>query len=113
MSTGGFGQAAWSPCTKSLRKLTKGNIVNWEEAEWSLSEGMEFIEQTMDDVCLLPKPKNTIFPEDRTNRDMHQLCNKLKGHMTVTDGQAKQDRLTEEFKNKMPHLYGVQCKLMM
>ena len=73
---------------------------------------MEWIEQNTDDVCLLPKPKNTIFPEDRSNRDMHHLCNKLKGHMTVTDSQAKQDLLTEEFKRKMPHLYGRQCKLM-
>ena len=31
--------------------------------------------------------------------------------MTVTDGQAKQVLLTEEFKRKMPHLYGVQGKL--
>ena len=55
--------------SRSHSKRTKGNIVDWEEAEWNLSEGMEWIEQTTDDVCLLPKPKNTIFPEDRTNRD--------------------------------------------
>ena len=66
---------------------------------------MEVIEKTQEEVCLLPKPRDIVFPELRENEDMHLLCNKLKGTMSVTDSQDTQDRLVEEFTKKMPDEY--------
>ena len=66
---------------------------------------MEIIERNQDDVCLLPKPRDIVFPELRENTDMHLLCNKLKGTMSVTDSQVAQERLVKEFTKKMPDEY--------
>ena len=63
---------------------------------------MEWIEKTKEEVCQLPKNKDTIFPEWYTQMDSHLLCNKLKGEMTVTDSQAKQDALVKEYKRAIP-----------
>ena len=63
---------------------------------------MEWIEKDLSDVCLLPKPKDTFFPEVRSNPHTHILCNKLGGHMSVADGQEKQEILFEELKKKIP-----------
>ena len=86
------------------RLLSKGDLVNWETSSWDLSH-MEVIEKSQDEVCLLPKPRDIVFPELRENEDMHLLCNKLKGTMSVTDSQDTQDRLVEEFTKKMPDEY--------
>ena len=59
---------------------------------------MEWIEKGVEEVCLLPKPKDVLFPEYRTNENLHLLCNKLGGHITVTDSQLKQDHLVDEFR---------------
>ena len=74
---------------------------------------MEWIEKEMDEVCLLPQPKNILFPEYRNNADMHLICNKLKGHLTVADSQEIQEALIREFKTQMPQeMSGYQsCKL--
>ena len=66
---------------------------------------MEWIEKSVEDVCLLPKPKDVVFPEDRTNEEMHLLCKKLRGHMSVTDSQAKQDVLAKEYQRMLPEKY--------
>ena len=50
----------------------------------------------------MPEPKDVIFPELRTNEDSHLLCKKLRGEMTVTDSQAKQNALVKEFKRARP-----------
>ena len=63
---------------------------------------MEWIDKTIDEVCQLPQPKDIIFPEFRTNEASHLLCNKLKGEMTVTDSQAKQNALVNEYKRAIP-----------
>ena len=92
-----------TPLNKSFsRSLAKGNLINWDTARWHIDEGMEWVEKSMDEVCLLPKPKDTIFPELRTNEDSHLLCNKLKGEMTVTDSQAKQNALVREYQRAIP-----------
>ena len=94
-------------CTTSSisRSLAKGNMINWDTARWHIDEGMEWIEKSMDEVCLLPKPKNTIFPELRTNEDSHLLCNKLGGEMTVVDSQDKQDALIKEYREILGKVY--------
>ena len=99
--------------TNCFRILTKGNFINWDESAWYLDEEMEWINKGKDEVCLLPQPRNILFPEYRTNSDMHMICNKLKGHLSVSDSQEMQDALIHEFKTQMPHeMSGYQtCKL--
>ena len=63
---------------------------------------MVWIEKEMNEICLLPQPKDILFPEARTNADFHLLCNKLKGHLSVSDTQSSMDALIEEFKMTMP-----------
>ena len=53
-------------------------------------------------MCILPRPRDIIFPEYRTYEDMLLLCNKLSGTLSVTDGQTKQDDLVNEFMRKLP-----------
>ena len=90
-----------------------GNLVNWEDSSWYLDEGMEWIEMLAEEVCILPRPMDIIFPEYRTYDDMRLLCNKLSGALTVTDGQTKQDDLINQFRLKLPEDFtGYQsCKL--
>ena len=85
--------------------LTKGNLVNWDDSIWHLDDGIEWIERTREDVCLLPKPRDIIFPESRTFTDSSLLCSKLKGHMSVVDSSAKQDTLAAEFMRVIEHDY--------
>ena len=92
------------------RLLSKGDLVNWDTSSWDLSH-MNVIEKSQDEVCLLPKPRDIVFPELRENEDMHLLCNKLKGTMSVTDSQDTQNRLIEEFTKKMPDEYNEFSKL--
>ena len=63
---------------------------------------MEWIEKDLNDVCLLPQPKDTFMPEERSNLNTHRLCNKLGGHLSVADGQEKEEILFEELKRKRP-----------
>ena len=64
----------WTSC----HDLNKGNLVNWEDSSWDLDEGMEWIEMPAEEVCILPRPRDIIFPEYRTYEDMLLLCNKLR-----------------------------------
>ena len=82
--------------------MTKGNLVNWDDSSWRLDPGMEWIEKGVEEVCLLPKLKDVLFPEYRTNENLHLLCNKLGGQITVVDSQSKQNYLVEEFRRLMP-----------
>ena len=92
------------------RLLSKGDLVNWETSSWDLSH-MEVIEKSQDEVCLLPKQRDIVFPELRKNEDMHLLCSKFKGTMSVTDSQDTQNRLVQEFTKKMPDEYNEYSKL--
>ena len=66
---------------------------------------MVWVEKEEEEVCLLPQPKDIIFPEYRTNADFHLLCNKLKGHLSVADTQSKMEALSEELKIRMPDAF--------
>ena len=70
-----------------------------------MDEGIEWIERTRDDVCLLPKPRDIIFPESRTFTDSGLLCSKLKGHMSVVDNIEKRDDMAAEFMRVIEHDY--------
>ena len=86
-------------------KLSRGNLIDWDDSPWILDPGMEWIEMDMEEVCQLPQPKDIIFPEHRTNEDAHLLCNKLKGHLSVADNQESMSVLIEEFKKQMPEAF--------
>ena len=79
------------------RTFTKGNLVNWDDSVWDLDDGNKWIELTKEDLCLLPKPRDIVFPEKRTFADSTLLCRKLKGQLTITDSLAKQEALIAEF----------------
>ena len=87
-------------------------MINWDTAQWHIDEGMEWVEKSMDEVCLLPKPKDTIFPELRTFEDSHLLCNKLKGKMTIVDSQDKQDTLIKEYRAVLGILYDMSKQIL-
>ena len=82
--------------------LAKGNLLNWNDSEWQLDEGIEWREKTFEEVCLIPMPRDILIPEHRSNSESHQLCNKLRGHLTVTDSQEKADALLAELQEKIP-----------
>ena len=52
------------------RLLSKGDLVNWETSSWDLSH-MEVIEKSQDEVCLLPKQRDIVFPELRKNEELY------------------------------------------
>ena len=83
-------------------KLSKGNIINWDNSPWILDPGMTWIEKDMEEVCLLPQPKDILFPEYRTYEDFNLLCNKVNGHISVADSQSKMNALIEDLKMQMP-----------
>ena len=87
-------------------------MINWDTARWHIDEGMKWVEKGMDEVCLLPKPKDTIFPELRTFEDSHLLCNKLKGKMTIVDSQDKQDTLIKEYRAVLGILYDMSKQIL-
>ena len=89
----------------TFSKLSQGNLINWDDSPWILDPGMVWIEKEMEEICLLPQPKDILFPEYRTNADFHLLCNKLKGHLSVADTQSSMDALIEEFKMQMPDAF--------
>ena len=68
--------------------MTNGNLVNWKTAEWNL-ENMVVDNLSVDEICLLPKPRDVLLPEKRTFPDHMQLCNKLGGKSTVARSDAR------------------------
>ena len=83
-------------------KFSRGNLIDWDDSTWILDPKMVWIEKEMNEICLLPEPKDILFPEARTNSNFHLLCNKLRGHLSVSDTQSSMDALIEEFKITMP-----------
>ena len=60
------------------------------------------IEQwSLDTVCILPEPRDVVFPETMTVPNSKLLCNKLGGKMTVVSGQTHQDELIAYFNYHM------------
>ena len=86
--------------TMSNRGQPKGNLVNWDDAEWSL-ENMDAEDWSLDTVCILPEPRDVVFPGTKTVPDTKLLCNKLGGKMTVVKDQVHQNELITYFNNHM------------
>ena len=86
-------------------KLSRGNLIDWDDSTWILDSEMVWIEKDINEICLLPQPKDILFPEARTNADFHLLCNKLRGHLSVSDSQSSMNALIDEFKITMPEAF--------
>ena len=61
--------------------------------------------KTEEDVCLLPKKRDIVFPELRTYHDTKRLCKKVGGKMTVVTDDEIQKRLVETFKKTLAEKY--------
>ena len=62
---------------------------------------MNVEEWSLNTVCILPEPRDIVFPETKTVPDSKLLCNKLGGKMTVVTDQTHQDELIAYFNNHM------------
>ena len=91
-------------CIYYLRRFSTGNLVDWDNSNWII-DNMVRETLTVEDVCLLPKPKHVVFPEKRSNADSKRLCNKLKGELTVITSEKMQDELVNSYKTSIPEQY--------
>lgn len=74
------------PC----RSLEKGNLVNWNQAQFDLVN-MTWINVTMRSVCTPERPGHVLFPTRRNFTSHASLCRKLRGVPSVVQDQATQD----------------------
>ena len=72
--------------------MGKGNIVNWEEARFELTNMTE-IEATEESICVPVKPGHVLMPNLRNFTHHKGLCEKFRGQVSVVDNQATQDEL--------------------
>ena len=77
-------------------------MIDWDNSKWQLDEGIEWREKSFKEVCLIPQPADIFIPEHRSNSESHQLCNKLRGHLSVTDSQEKAEAMFAELQPKVP-----------
>ena len=76
-------------------EMTNGNLVNWKTSEWNM-ENMVAENLSVGEICLLPKPRDVLLPEQRTFPEHLQICNKLGGEATVVKNKAMHKELNEE-----------------
>ena len=60
----------------------KGNVINWDTAEWEVSN-MEKIEVDKNTLCKAQKLGPVIFSERLSAFDLQNLCNKVNGGIFV------------------------------
>ena len=83
------------------RKLNKGNIVNWDRAQWNFTNA-ELGRRTQEEVCKLPDPRDVAFPERRTYEKHNLLCKAINGKVTVITSEDFQARFTDMFLSTIP-----------
>ena len=81
--------------------LTKGNIVNWDNAKWNLTNSV-LANTTFETVCNLPEPRNVAFPERRTYEKHRLLCKAINGKVSVITSDQFQSQFIKMFKSTMP-----------
>ena len=84
-----------------LRKMNKGNIVNWDRAQWNFTNA-ELGKRTQEEVCKLPDPRDVAFPERRTYEKHNLLCKAINGKVTVITSEDFQARFTDMFLSTIP-----------
>ena len=75
-------------------------MVNWNTAIWNLDHMVQD-NKTEEEVCLLPKPRDILFPELRFYHDAKLLCKKVGGEITVVVSDEMQRGLVETFKKNL------------
>ncbi len=76
-----------------FRNFQKGNLVNWDHAEFELSN-MDVLEDSgMQQMCHPTQPGNTLMPNRMTFEDAKLTCRRFRGEMTVVTDQDVQDEL--------------------
>ncbi len=89
------------PLFRPKRDFSSGNVVNWEKAEWKLTNVVKD-KMPLEEVCNVPEPIDVLLPEKRKYREHQLMCNKLKGNVTVVRSEEMQKRLIDLFMEKTP-----------
>ena len=78
-----------------FRKMSKGNIVNWNTATIETVNMTERIE-SVTSVCVPFRPGHIMLPMKRTFESHTAICNKLRGKVSVVNDQESQLWLNRE-----------------
>ncbi|CAM6054348.1 unnamed protein product [Sphagnum tenellum] len=74
----------WTSC----KSMIKGNLVNWETAEFD-AFNMTTEMSTTEALCIPPRPGMIIFPEQRNITEHLAICHKMRGLVSIIrDNQA-------------------------
>ena len=75
----------------------KGNIVNWDSADFEL-ENMEARQLPESEICQPLQPGEVFFPHGESFHSAANVCNRLRSQMTVIDTQELQNKLSKIYK---------------
>ncbi len=78
------------------RNEAKGNLVNWETADFSVVN-MARRDVPMESVCRPARPGSVLVPNRRTFDSLAGLCGKFRGRMTVVRSQEQQAEMSSLF----------------
>lgn len=76
--------------------MEKGNLVDWNEAEFDLVNMTTEIFPPSH-VCVPPRPGDVLFPERRNLSAQFALCHRLRGRPSVVDNHEKQKSMIADF----------------
>ena len=83
------------------RMLKKGNIVNWDNAQWNFTNAV-LGNQSLETVCNLPEARDVAFPERRTYEKHKLLCKAINGKVTVITSEPFQVQFQKMFLSTIP-----------
>jgi hypothetical protein len=86
----------WTTC----KAMTKGNLVNWETAEFD-TINMTATQQTTESICVPVRPGNVIFPNRRNFSSVIDLCGKMKSKVSVIKTEEQQQEMIDK-RNQQP-----------
>ena len=78
------------------RNEAKGNLVNWETADFSVVN-MARRDVPVESVCRPARPGSVLVPNRRTFDSLAGLCGKFRGRMTVVRSQEQQAEMSSLF----------------
>ena len=79
-----------------FRNTLKGDIVNWDSAEFML-QNMVMINVPKNEVCQPLQPGHVFFPHGEDFNSAVSVCKKMRSEMTVVDDQDLQHKLSKVF----------------
>ena len=78
-----------------FRNKTKGNIINWDTADWNTSKMTEGT-STYSDVCAKARLGLTLVPGHRTHRQGKVVCQNFGGNMAVLESQNAASKVMDK-----------------